>query len=247
MTRGNLAMLVVDDEVDTCQNLSDIFGDLGYRVDLAHNGYDALKLVQQHAYDVALLDMKMPGMDGLTLYRRIKKLSAGTVSLLISAFTTTETANEALAAGVLHVLSKPVDFPKLLSHIRESLDRPLTLLVDDDEDLCDSLWDLLHERGFRTCVAHDENEAAERLRDRDYQVVVIDMKLPRGTGHGVFQQVRQTNPKAHTILITGFRSETALLVQQVVAEGVDAVCYKPFDLPAFLSTIERLSAQKALN
>ena len=56
----------------------------------------------------------MPGMDGLTLYREIKKQRAGTVSLLVTAFAGPATAEEALSAGAWKVLAKPVDFPKLL-------------------------------------------------------------------------------------------------------------------------------------
>ena len=79
-------ILVVDDDPDICDNLSDILSDLGYQVDTAHDGPAALELVSRQPYDVALLDLKMPGMDGLTLYREIKKQRAGTVSLLVTAF-----------------------------------------------------------------------------------------------------------------------------------------------------------------
>jgi CheY-like chemotaxis protein len=71
---------LVDDDVDTCRNLSDILTDLGYLVDVAHEGLSALDLVRRNHYDVALLDLKMPGMDGVTLYREIKRLRAGTSS-----------------------------------------------------------------------------------------------------------------------------------------------------------------------
>ncbi len=77
---------MVDDDVDTCRNLSDILTDLGYRVDTAHDGPTALELVRRNAYDVALLDYKMPGMDGLTLYREIKRLRAGTVAIVVTAY-----------------------------------------------------------------------------------------------------------------------------------------------------------------
>jgi len=60
-------VLVVDDEPDTCNNLSDILTDLGYRVDCAYDGPAALELVHKGPYDVVLLDLRMPGMDGLTL------------------------------------------------------------------------------------------------------------------------------------------------------------------------------------
>lgn len=243
MKNDNPAILVVDDEVDTCRNLADIFTDLGYRVDIAHDGPSALKLVRDNTYDVALLDMKMPGMDGLTLYREIKKLSSGTVAIIVTAFVSTATTSEALAAGAIEVLPKPVDFPRLLGRMGQALDQPLALVVDDDEDLCDNLWDLLHEKGYRVCVAHNENQAAARLKTRDYHVVLIDMKLPQGNGQGVFQKVKEANPRARTIAITGCGAETEHLVEKVVAEGADAVCYKPFDVNALLSTLERLSGK----
>jgi DNA-binding NtrC family response regulator len=238
-------ILVVDDEVDTCRNLSDILSDLGYQVDVAHNGPSALELVRHKGYDVALLDLKMPGMDGLTLYREIKKISSGTVAIVVTAYAGGDTTSQALAAGAWQVLAKPVDFPKLLGLVGTALDQPLVMIVDDDHDLCANLWDLLRERGFRVCLAHDEKQAADHLNDREFKVVLIDMKLPAGDGAGVFRAVRQSNPQARTVVITGHRSEMDQLVKKVVDEGADAVCYKPFDVPGLLSTLERLSEQKA--
>lgn len=234
-------VLVVDDEADTCQNLSDILTDLGYRVDVAHDGIAALELVKRNAYDLALLDLKMPGMDGLTLYREIKKLRSGTVGIVVTAYAGGSTTEEALAAGAWQVVPKPVDLPRLLGAVDEALGQPLVMVVDDDPDLCSNLWDLLRERGYRVDVAHDEKEAARQLRGRAFQVVLIDMKLPHGDGASVFRLVRATNPKARTIVITGLRSEMDQLVQKVVAEGADAVCYKPFDIPQLLGTLHQLA------
>jgi two-component system response regulator HydG len=241
MTTPHPLILVVDDEEDTCSNLSDILTDLGYRVDTANDGRKALELVRQNRYDIALLDLKMPGMDGLTLYREIKKLRAETVAIIVTAYASSATAEEALAAGAWHMLPKPVDFPKLLHLVDEALGQPLVLVVDDDPDLCSSLWDLLRERGYRVCVAHDEAAAQARLKDTSFKVVLIDMKLPEGDGSKVFQLVRQVNPQARTILITGYRSETEQLVKKVVDEGADAVCYKPFEVPKLLDVLQRLA------
>jgi CheY-like chemotaxis protein len=115
-------ILVVDDDRDTCQNLSDILTDLGYRVHCAFDGLSALKLVQERPYEVALLDLKMPGMDGLTLYREIKKHRAGTVSLLVTAYASPTTVEEALSAGAWKVVAKPVDPRVLLALVDEALD-----------------------------------------------------------------------------------------------------------------------------
>jgi two-component system, NtrC family, response regulator HydG len=234
-------ILVVDDDPDICRNLSDILSDLGYQVDYAQDGPAALALVARRPYDVALLDLKMPGMDGLTLYREIKKRRAGTVSLLVTAYASAATAEEALAAGAWKVVAKPVDFRKLLSLVDEALEQPLVLIVDDDQDLCANLWDLLRDRGFRVCLAHGRKEAAEVLEETDFRVVLIDMKIPDGDGSGVFRMVRDANPQARTVLITGFRSEMDQVVAQTLAEGADAVCYKPFDVGNLLRTLDRLA------
>lgn len=241
MTNASPRLLVVDDEVDTCANLSDILSDLGYQVDVAYDGPSALELVRQNTYDVALLDLKMPGMDGLELYRRIKQLQAGTVAIVVTAYASSHTASDALAAGAWQILSKPVDLSRLLSLVDEAVGQPIVLIVDDDHDLCESLWDVFRERGYRVCLAHDPTDAAERLRQRSHHVVLIDMKLPHGSGADVFRLVRQANPQARTVLVTGLRSEMEQLVEKTLAEGADAACYKPFDIPTLLSTLEKLS------
>jgi len=241
MTANRPAILVVDDEVDTCSNLSDILTDLGYRVDTAHDGPTALALVRQTHYDVALLDLKMPGMDGLELYHEIKKLQADTVALIVTAYASGGTAEQARTVGVWQVLPKPLEFPRLLGLIDEALGQPLVLIVDDDPDLSASLWDVLRDKGYRVGIAQDEAEAARRLRDRAFQLVLIDMKLPQGDGGGVYQLVRQNNPTARTVVITGYRSELEERVRAVLADGADAVCYKPFDVPQLLATLQRLA------
>jgi DNA-binding response OmpR family regulator len=229
-------ILIVDDEPDTCANLSDILADLGYEVDTATSGEAALELVRRKHYDVALLDFKMPGMDGLTLYRKLKELQADTVAIIVTAYASSVSLSYALEAGAWKVVSKPVEFPALLRLIDEALELPLVLIVDDDHDLCDNLWDLLRERDVRVCLAHDEDSARQMLRWHDYGVVLIDMKLPQGDGQGVFRLVREANPKAHT-------GETEEHVARLIEEGADRVCYKPFDVGKLLETVQALSVK----
>lgn len=136
MTGQAPSIILVDDDEDICVNMADILTDLGYDVDVAHEGRTALDLVRGRSYDVALLDLKMPGTDGVTLYREIKKVQAGMVAFLVTAYAGESTAEQAVAAGMWKVLTKPVDLSRLLLLIAGVLERPLVLVVDDDEDLC---------------------------------------------------------------------------------------------------------------
>jgi ActR/RegA family two-component response regulator len=103
-------------------------------------------------------------------------------------------------------MPKPVDFSALLRHVDEALDQPLILVVDDDHDLCDTLWDLFREHGLRVHIAHDVDAAVERLRTNGFNVVLIDFRLPTGSGVDVLRSVREQNPQARTVLITGYRN-----------------------------------------
>jgi CheY-like chemotaxis protein len=243
MTDTHPTILIVDDDRDNCQNLFDILSDLGYRVDVAYDGYSALELVRTRPYDVALLDLKMPGMDGLELYRQIRRLRSETVAIIITAYASDSTAEQALTAGAWKVFPKPVDFPKLLGLVEEALGQPLVMVIDDDADLCANLWDLLREGGYRVGLAHEEGEATGKLRDKSYQVVLIDMKLPRGDGPKLFELVRRSNPRARTVIITGHRSEMEERLRRLLSEGADAVCYKPFDVAGLLGTLEGLCSR----
>ncbi len=241
MNQQTPRILVVDDDADICRNLCDILADLGYEVDSAPDGPSALVLIDQKPYDVALLDYKMPGMDGLTLYREIKRRRADTVSLLVTAFASRETADEALTAGAWKVLSKPVDFGKLLGLVEEAVCQPLVLVIDDDHDLCRSLWDLFRDRGYRVALAHDSREASVQLRGQRYRVILIDLRLPDSDGSEVFRMVRTGDPSARTIVITGHRSEMDPILDGLIAEGVDAVCFKPFNIPVLLDKLDELA------
>jgi CheY-like chemotaxis protein len=113
------AILVVDDDPDTCASLSDILSDLGYRVDVAYDGPAALALSRRHPYGLALLDYKMPGMDGVQLYGHLQRIWADTVGVLVTAFAAEDALQAAVRAGIRHVLPKPVDFGRLLPLIEE--------------------------------------------------------------------------------------------------------------------------------
>ena len=244
MNADSFRVLIVDDEPDTCENLSDILTDVGYQVDAAHDGFAALELVKQHHYDIALLDLRMPGMDGLELYRRMREASPGTEAIVVTAYTSSDTARSVLSAGACKIMSKPVDIGSLLSTVATALDTPLVLIVDDDRDLCDNLWDLLHERGYRVRLAHDIPDAERALRQSKFHVVLIDMKLPAGDGHAVLQKLRQADKEARAILITGCAAEMETKIQLALKAGADAVCYKPFDIDQLLGTVRKLCGQQ---
>jgi CheY-like chemotaxis protein len=118
------ALIVVDDDSDTCRNLADLFSDLEYAIDTAEDADIALEKARQRAYDLGLLDLRMPGMGGLTLCRHLKQLRPLMVVMIVTAYAGPGLDEEAHAAGARHLLAKPVDFPRLLALVERALTQP---------------------------------------------------------------------------------------------------------------------------
>ncbi len=235
------SILVVDDNVDIGINMSDILADMGYDTDVATNGSSALKLIESKTYDVALLDFKMPDMDGATLYERIKTLQPDLVAIMITAYAGSNGVNRAKSAGTWRVLGKPVDIGSLLNLIDVVLKTPLVLVVDDDTDFCLTLWDLLREQHYRVGIAHSEQEAQQRLQARHYDVVLLDLKLKDDdAGDRVFQFLQHSDAIARTILMTGYRTEMQDAIDKLLQNGASCVYYKPLELDALLARLREL-------
>jgi len=109
-----IAILVVDDEPIVVQSLGDWFRHDGYDVDTAANAKEALRLAAAKFYDIALVDIRMPGMDGLELMERLLRERPDLTVIIITAYAAVDTAVKALKAGAYDYITKPFD-PEELS------------------------------------------------------------------------------------------------------------------------------------
>jgi two-component system response regulator HydG len=109
-------ILIVDDEFSVRDSLASWFRQDGFHVETAESAQEALRKMQEGTFAVALLDIKMPGMDGLELQERIRAIDQGVAVIMITAFATVETAVQALKQGAFDYVTKPVD-PDELSHL----------------------------------------------------------------------------------------------------------------------------------
>jgi two-component system response regulator HydG len=116
-----LPILVVDDQVEACDLMAKLLKALGYEVDVAYDGRAALALVDQRQYGLAILDYEMPGMNGVDLFRRIRRARPNLAAVFVTGYTTIDVVFPAIEAGVLHVMSKPADFQQLLPIIEDHL------------------------------------------------------------------------------------------------------------------------------
>ena len=110
--------LIVDDNRPLAEDLGEILAFEGYEVRVYDDPHEALG--HGDFFDVALLDMRMPGMDGVELHLRLSRACPGAQFILMTAYTEDERVQRALASGVRCVLIKPVPLPELLSVMAET-------------------------------------------------------------------------------------------------------------------------------
>jgi len=125
-----IRILVVDDEPSVRESLQDWLLEDGYEVGLAENGFQALEMAKGRSWNVVLLDLKMPGMDGLTALTKIKEIAPKTELIIMTAFATIETAIQSIKSGAHEYIVKPID-PEELSHKIRNIIGPQELLQEN--------------------------------------------------------------------------------------------------------------------
>ncbi len=106
-------VLLVDDEKDFVEMLSLRLKEMGEKVTLAYNGQECLEILEKENIDVVILDIKMPGMDGIETLTEIKKRFPIVEVIMLTGHGTTETAVEGMKLGAFDYLMKPADFDDL--------------------------------------------------------------------------------------------------------------------------------------
>ncbi len=114
--------MVVDDELFVRELLLEFLSSEGYEVSLADSGEKAVKLMQSEPADVVLVDLKMPGIDGIETLRQIKKTAPNTLSIVMTGYPTIDSSIEALRCGAYDYVVKPFKLNDLKSSIERALE-----------------------------------------------------------------------------------------------------------------------------
>src|SRR5688500_699832 len=116
-------ILVVDDEASARSGLEKLLRQEGYEVESADGGAAALALRDERTFDVVVTDLKMPGMDGVELMKKLKDLDRDLPVIVVTAFSDVSSAVNAMRAGAEDYLTKPVDFDALLLAVDRAIQR----------------------------------------------------------------------------------------------------------------------------
>ena len=119
----NARILLVDDEIVFANNMSKLLNRRGYQVTAANSGDAALQALMNNSFDVMVLDLKMPGMDGVAVLHEMKKLGLFTEVLVLTGHGSIDTALEAIQLGAYDYLTKPCEIAELVAKLEAGFER----------------------------------------------------------------------------------------------------------------------------
>ena len=141
----NKKVLLVDDEKDFLDTMSERLTARGLSVATSADPTEALKTAKDRAVDVVVLDLKMPGMDGIEFLKELKDARPELQVILLTGHATVEKGIQAMKLGALDVLEKPAHIDELMERIELASAKKLVLLEKKDQD---AIQEILTERGW---------------------------------------------------------------------------------------------------
>jgi DNA-binding NtrC family response regulator len=235
-------ILIVEDEKIVRESLRSWLVELGCSVEVTSDGEEALNQISEKEFDLVILDLRLPGKDGLQVLKDARLKKPQLKGIIITAYPAEATMAEAMEIGAVDFLSKPINLPKLEKLIQEKTElvmlksKPI-LIVDDEASMRESLQDWFLDLGYQAETACDGEEALQLIDEKNYGLLILDLKLPGQDGIEVLKKARMLHPELRAIIITAYPSvDTA---REAIKQGAIDYLPKPF----VLSELEKLVAE----
>jgi DNA-binding NtrC family response regulator len=231
-------VLVVDDDPSVRETLiANLELDDRFEVVGAEGGEQALGLVEMDPFDVVLSDVRMPGMNGVELFRALVKMRPGMPVILMTAFALEGLVQQAVREGVFTVLTKPTSVDTVSNTLAHAARRPIVLVIDDEASVAFATVETLRGAGVRAAAAYDGEAAVHAVAHGTVDVCVLDMVMPGLSTEDVLQLVRMADESISFIAILSDEAPAALFK---LAGHLEGMLSKPVEAGALIDAIARV-------
>jgi PAS domain S-box-containing protein len=250
-----LKILAVDDQVNNRIILKGMLAPYCDQLVIARSSKEVLELVKKHPFDVILVDVVMPGINGIELFDHIQENCQGKIIALSSISDLIEFSNkfdyvmikplnqEHLLKVILHcisndVLAKP-PCDELEAHGSQTVPKKdcseKILIVEDNPNNCTVIKLLLHKLGYRDIsTAHDGVKAVKMALENDYHFILMDLKLPGIDGITASRQIIKVKPASKIVIVS------ACLLDEDIKQYRDCGIYHYLSKPIVVSELQQL-------
>ncbi len=236
----NKKILVVDDNHNYRESVIDILEIEGYDAVGVDDGFKAIEVIGEDSFDMVLMDIKMPRMDGIDTFKKLKEISSKIPTIIMSAFALEDRISEGLRSGVFGSFQKPINYDRLFCSIERAFpDGALVMIADNNKEFCFGLRDVLVDKGYRVVTARDGAIAVQMAREKRFDIIILDNQLPDINGTKTYQAIRSIRPDVPVISITENKEEAGYIVDKSIENDMYACMEKPLDMERLLGVMQK--------
>ncbi|MFW6134768.1 MAG: response regulator [Elusimicrobiota bacterium] len=240
-------ILIVDDDESIRNTMAGILKKEGYQVDLKENGQSAIEAAKEESYDIALLDIKMPGINGVETFKKIKDISPETIVMMMTAYAVDDLMNEAVQQGAKAVLNKPLDMRRVLGMIEKMGKKNLVLIVDDEMGIRESLALNLETEGYKVVGVSGGDKAVEIAKRRPADIILLDVLMPGMDGVETLKKIKEKYKEGEeptVVMMSGYDVDEK--VEEAYTLGVKKFFKKPVNIEELKKELAKLLKEKGV-
>ena len=235
----NLSVFIVDDDDDFAESLAMVLESRGCQVEIAASGEEAIEIFRTKNFDIAFMDVKLPGKNGVESFLEIRQFKPEARVVMMTGYSVEQLLDQAVAHGAWGILRKPICMEDLLE-IVEKLPSSGILIADDDPDFIESIKDLLESGGKKVLVASNGHKAVKCVLANHIDLLILDIRMPILNGLQTYLELKRLGRQVPTIIVTAYASEESEALRRLESLSIDGILKKPFDPRKFLREVESL-------
>jgi len=237
-----LNILVVDDDIDNAHSLGELFEMEGHRVSVVHSGQAAIDAYTQQSFDVAFMDVMMPGKNGVESFFEIRSLRPQARVFMMTGYSVEELLQQAVKGGALGVLEKPFDSQEVLKLTRSVGPGGLVVSATPDAraDVGRAIHQTLCEGGMPSRLLKSVDDISNQTA-RD-EVLVIDANVPLIEEVSAYTRLMTSGHQAQTIIVPPSKAGPAVAGSFLRNIDITGILNKPFDPEELLKRLPVLAA-----
>ncbi|HEX3953690.1 MAG TPA: response regulator [Stellaceae bacterium] len=228
-------VLIVDDDIDHAESIGDVLEMRGHETQIATSGEEGLARFTGEEFDFVLLDVKLPGINGVDTFLQMKKARPLARVMMMTGYSVGELVAQAMEGGALGVLHKPFSAAQVLDMLSQLPAAGKLLLTDDDPDFVAAMVPMLEAAGYEVEVAASGAEALKRVESGGISCLLLDLHLPDISGAELQARLAASGQDVPIIVVTGGREEAE--GNSRLRSETSAMLFKPFEPNALLNAI----------
>jgi len=242
MNATNLNILIVDDDADAADSLAELFDMEGHNVTVAYSGEGAISAYRSVDFDIAFMDIMMPGKNGVESFFEIRKLKPDAKVYMMTGYSVEQLVKQAIDHGALGVLGKPVDPRKVLNMLEDISSGGIVLIAEDDPHFGPQLEEVIKSSGYRCKLVKSGEDALKAISKETIDIMILDLNLPVIDGIEVYTRLQDEDRVIPTVIITGHAADHAQSLASMRNMKVTGILNKPFDPSVLLSHLKDMAA-----